>query len=65
MSRHAEEPLTKVTLNLFTSDVEFYKRYYGDQEYTSLIRWGVRRDVNQRKTAKRKMEEAYDEARRD
>lgn len=46
MSNFAEEPLTKVTLNLFSKDVEFLQRHYG-QGYSVEIRKMVRRKVSE------------------
>lgn len=37
MSRPAGDPLTKVTLNIFTADYDWFKRRYGDG-YSIVIR---------------------------
>ena len=44
----AEEPQTKITLNLFTSDVDYLKRTIG-HGYTSVIREIIREAVNARR----------------
>lgn len=44
MPKPSEEPLTKVTLNLFTSDVLAFKRRYG-HGYTEQIRLILRENV--------------------
>jgi hypothetical protein len=44
MVNQADEPLKKVTLNLFESDVEYLQRLYG-QGYTSEIRSIIRLSV--------------------
>lgn len=44
----AEEPLTKVTLNLFTRDVEDMKRIHG-HGYTEVIRRLLRQHLNIRR----------------
>lgn len=48
MPRVADEALTKVTLNLYTKDVEWYKRWFSEG-YTEAIRLAVRREVNRLK----------------
>jgi len=45
--RMSEEPLTKVTLNLFAKDVELLKCWFEHRgHYTEEIRWIVRDYVN-------------------
>lgn len=44
MPRMATEPLTKVTLNLYLADVEWFKRHYG-QGWSEILRTVVRSHV--------------------
>ena len=48
----AEEPLTKVTLNLFTADLDYIKRTYG-QGWSTLLRELIREAVNARRNSRR------------
>lgn len=48
MSNFAEEPLTKVTLNLFSKDVKFLQEHFG-QGYSVEIRKIVRKKVMEMK----------------
>jgi hypothetical protein len=43
--RVVSEPITKVTLNLYTIDVEWFKRHYPDG-YTEAIREALRRHIH-------------------
>lgn len=56
MSRLANEPLVKVTLNLFQSDVEWLKDQY-DQGYTEQIRNLVRRYIRAREKTHQAIED--------
>lgn len=49
-----EEPIQKVTLNLFTRDVEQFKRRYG-QGWTSQVREVVRRNCREFEVYQKKM----------
>ena len=42
--RIVSEPITKVTLNLFTKDVEWFKERY-PQGYTEMIRDAIREHI--------------------
>lgn len=55
--RQADAPLTKVTLNLYTSDHNFLKRYYG-QGYSEEIRRIIHTEVKEMRT--RQEEAGYD-----
>ena len=55
MPKPSEEPLTKVTLNLFRSDVIAFKRRYG-QGYTEQIRLLLRENVKEHTRHKQMIE---------
>lgn len=56
MPNQSPEPLHKLTLNLFHSDIIALKSRYG-HGYTEQIRLMVRRNVNEHKRAKRTIED--------
>jgi hypothetical protein len=43
--RAVSEPITKVTLNLYSRDVDWFKRHHPDA-YTEAIREALRRHIN-------------------
>jgi hypothetical protein len=47
-----DEPIQKVTLNLFTSDIDWLKRHHG-QGWTTYIRELVRVKIKEQQRAKR------------
>lgn len=48
MTRTSDEQLTKITLNLYTRDVEWFKANY-DWGYSEAIRKAVRAYINTRR----------------
>lgn len=55
MPKPSEEPLTKITLNVFTSDVIAFKRRYG-VGYTEQIRLLLRENVKAYQRAKKEID---------
>lgn len=55
MSRVADEPITKVTLNLYTRDVEMMRKRYAN--YTEEIRRIVHREMELKRKLDRAMED--------
>lgn len=57
MPKIAGPPLTKVTLNLFEADVEWFKRRYG-QGYSELMRQAIQTYVRNVTQAEQEYERA-------
>lgn len=49
MPRYVDEPITKITLNLFSKDVKELKEICAEGDYTGFIRDIVRSWLNQRR----------------